>query len=128
MRAFWIVSAIATLLFSSVVFWLVADLENGFIGRDYRSAVIPILSVCAIAVAVRLLGQTHTWTAAAVLCLDVVAVFSFLLALRRWPGGDDGRGLAFLLVGGAMLVALVFADVIAGAIVARSHWSSERSK
>lgn len=127
MKMFWVVSALANFLFGLVVMWFVTDAGDGFLGRDYQPAVLPILGACAIGIAVRLLGRSRSWIAVPVLCIDMVELLSLLLAVQRWPSGDDGRGIAFLLIAGGMLSAIVLADGIAAATIATNHWPRRRT-
>lgn len=128
MRTFWLVSAVANALVGFSVVWLVMDAGDGLLGRDYQPAVIPTLGVCMIGILARLLGQTRAWTVVPVLCVDLLALTSMAWAIRRWPSGDDGRGLAFLLIVGGMLSAIVLADAIAAVVIATEYWSRKARK
>ena len=128
MKIFWMFSALANLLFGLVVMWFATDSGDGFLGRDYLPAVLPVLGVCAIGIFVRLLGRSRVWTAVPVLCIDVVGLLSLLLGVQRWPSGDDGRGVAFLLIAGGMLSAIVLADAIAALVIATEYWSRKARK
>lgn len=108
--------------------WLILDDRTpATIESGYRAASLWIILTCGTEGMLRWFGRGDR-SVVAVLCADILALISIPLVMSQWPSGDDGKGVAFLLVAGLGLVTLVAADAVVGIVAVRRAWMRRVSR